>query len=157
MAIVGFVYLQAAAAPIPLSAADDPTALMAGWHELAGEVDDIAKRENAAYVLTSRYRLTGELAYYGSTIIPVLQFNERVRWLSFPPPSESLLSQPALYIANVGRDRSSWLVSRFTEVKKLGEISRRRDGSEIERYVVYRLDKPTGPVLDENGLVEDER
>jgi hypothetical protein len=157
MVIAGIVYLQAAAAPIPLSAVGDPTALMAGWRELANEVDDIARREQAVYVLTSRYRLTGELTYYGSPAIPVLQFNERVRWLSFPQPSQSLLSQPALYIANVGRDRSSWLVSRFAEVKKLGEISRRRHGAEIERYVVYRLDKPIGPVLDEHGSVEDER
>jgi 4-amino-4-deoxy-L-arabinose transferase-like glycosyltransferase len=155
VAMAAIVYLQAVAAPIPLKAADDPTALMAGWSELARDVDAIAQREKAAYVLTSRYRLAGELIYYAPGARPVLQFNERVRWLSFAPPTAALLSQPALYVANVGRDRSSLLCARFAEVKKVGEISRRRNGSEIARYVVYRLDKPTAPVLDVDGPAED--
>jgi len=148
VAIAAIVYLQAAAAPFPLNAAKDPTALMAGWSELAHQVEDVARREKAAYILTSRYRLTGELAYYSSSRIPVLQFNERLRWISFQKPPAAVLSQPGLYVANARRDLSSRLRERFAEVKKIGEVSRRRNGREIARYVLYRVDKPTAPVLN---------
>ncbi len=151
LAITAIVYVQAAAAPLPFDAAKDPTALMAGWSDLAHEVDDIARGQKAGYILTSRYRLTGELAYYGSGAIPVVQFNERVRWLAFQPPPAAVLARPGLYVANVGRDRSSKLCARFAEVKKIGEVSRRRNGREVARYVLYRLAKPTAPVLDGEG------
>ncbi len=151
IAIAAVVYLQAMAAPIPLNAKKDPTALMAGWSELARDVEDVARREHAAYILTSRYRLTSELAYYSSSRIPVVQFNERLRWISFQTPPAAVLSQPGLYVANVGRDSSRRLCARFAEVKKIGEVSRRRNGGEIARYVLYRVDKPTAPILDRVG------
>ena len=146
VAIAAIVYVQAAAAPIPLNGAADPTALMAGWSELARDVEGIARRENAAYVLTSHYRLTAELAYYSTGTIPVLQFNERVRWLAFPPAPPEMLTQPGLYVAEEKRDLSSELKQRYSAMKKVGEVSRRRKGRDIQHYIVYRLEAPTAPM-----------
>jgi len=155
IALAAIVYLQAAAAPIPLAAAEDPTALMAEWSELAREVESVAQRENAAYVLTSRYRLTAELAYYWRGTIPVIQFNQRLRWLAFQQPSATVLTKPGLYVAEASRELTSELCRRFSVVRKVGEISRRRHGSQIRRYVVYRLEKPRAPVVDPSGSYEE--
>jgi 4-amino-4-deoxy-L-arabinose transferase-like glycosyltransferase len=155
VALAAIVYLQVAAAPFPLAVAKDPTALMAGWSGLAREVEVAAQRENAAYVLTSRYRLNSELAYYWRGTVPVIQFNQRLRWIAFPQPPATVLSKPGLYVAEAGRELTSELCRRFSVVKKVGEISRRRHGKQIQRYVLYRLEKPTGPALDGEDSYEE--
>jgi 4-amino-4-deoxy-L-arabinose transferase-like glycosyltransferase len=148
LGFIGITYLQALAAPLPISAARDPTALLAGWSDLATNVQAIARREGAAYVLTSSYALTSELTYYSKAPVPIVQFNQRLRWISFTRPQSTPRMQPGLYVADAGRDLSSMLSHRFAKVNKIGEIGRRRVGEQIRQYIVYRLEKPTAPTLD---------
>jgi 4-amino-4-deoxy-L-arabinose transferase-like glycosyltransferase len=146
--IVAIAYLQAIAAPLPLDAAKDPTSLMAGWSRLARELEGVARREGASYILTSSYALTSELDVHSDGAIPILQFDEPMRWLSFERPQESLFSSPGLYVTEDVRDRSDELVSRFREMRRVGEVPRTRDGRLIARYVIYLVAKPSRAVLD---------
>ncbi len=148
LTISAVAYLQAAAAPIPLDAAKDPTALMAGWTDLAEQVNDAAQRANAGYILTSHYVLESELSVYSTSARPIVEFNERMRWLSFGDPDASLFDQRGLYVIEANRDPPSELAPRFAEFKKLGEIARRRDGRTIANYAIYLVAKPTRSVLD---------
>ena len=114
LSIAGIAYLQAWAAPIPINPAVDPIAVIAGWSDLAASVDSFARREGAAYILTSSYALTSEMMYYSTLAIPVVQYNERLRWVSFEQPEPNVLSRPGLYLADANRDLSNELTSRFT-------------------------------------------
>jgi hypothetical protein len=121
---------------------------MAGWSRLAQEVEGVARREGASYILTSSYALTSELDAYSDGAIPILQFDEPMRWLSFERPQESRFSSPGLYVTEDVRDRSDELVSRFREMRRVGEVTRTRDGGLIARYVIYLVAKPSRAVLD---------
>ena len=145
--IAALAYLQAIAAPLPLDAAKDPTSLMAGWSRLAQEVEGVARREGASYILTSSYALTSELDVHSDGAIPILQFDEPMRWLLFERPQVSLFSSPGLYVTEDVRDRSDELVSRFREMSG-SEKSHGLGWRLIARYVIYLVAKPSRAVLD---------
>jgi len=153
VSIAGIAYLQALAAPIPINPTVDPIAVIAGWSDLAASVDSFARREGAAYILTSSYALTSEMIYYSTRAIPVVQYNERLRWVSFEQPEPNVLSRPGLYLADANRDLSNELTSRFSRVIKITEVSRARHGKQIQRYVLYRLESPVAPILSGNATV----
>ena len=57
---------------------------MEGWAHLTAQVNAIAEDMDANYILTSHYRLASELSAYSRAPIPIVQFNESIRWVSFP-------------------------------------------------------------------------
>ena len=121
---------------------------MVGWSDLARQVDDVARREQASYVLTSSYGLTSLLSIYSYDAMPVVQFNERIRWISFEQPHAALFLHPGLYVSETNKDKSDELKRRFSEVKLVGSAVRLRGTEVIKRYVIYRLAQPVSPVLD---------
>lgn len=148
LGIIAVVYLQVVAAPIPLNPARDPTALMTGWTELAAKIEALAGHEGAGYVLSSSYALTSELTYYSSGALPIVQFNERLRWLSFGVPQTQAYSDLGLYVAEADHDSADKLATRFARMIKIAVIGRYRRGQQIQSYVVYRLEKPIARILD---------
>jgi 4-amino-4-deoxy-L-arabinose transferase-like glycosyltransferase len=154
-AFAGIAYLQALTGLLPLDPAKDPTALMAGWSGLAERIDDLARREHAGYVLTSSYGLASLLSIYSPDETPIIQFNERLRWISFQQPHVALFLQPGLYVSETNKDKSGELKDRFSEVKLVGTAVRLRGSKAIKQYVIYRLAQPVSPVLDAEGRDED--
>jgi 4-amino-4-deoxy-L-arabinose transferase-like glycosyltransferase len=150
-AFSAIAYTQASVGMLPLNPAKDPTALMAGWSGLTLQIDDIARREKARFVLTSSYGLTSLLSIYAADAMPIVQFNERIRWIAFEQPRAALFLQPGLYVSEADKDKSSELRRRFAEVELAGSAFRRRGDEVIKRYVVYRLERPVMPVLDAAG------
>jgi 4-amino-4-deoxy-L-arabinose transferase-like glycosyltransferase len=144
-------YFQAFAGLFPLDPAKDPTSLMVGWSGLARQVEDVARQEQASYVLTSGYALTSLLSIYAPDATPVVQFNERIRWISFEQPRAALFLHPGLYVSEINKDKSSELKRRFSEVKLIGSAVRLRGTKVIKRYVIYRLAQPVSSVLDAVG------
>jgi 4-amino-4-deoxy-L-arabinose transferase-like glycosyltransferase len=147
-AFAAIAYLQAVVGLLPLGPAKDPTSLMVGWSGLARHVGDVARREQASYVLTSSYGLTSLLSIYSPDATPVIQFNERMRWISFEQPRAALFLGSGLYVSEIDKDKSGELNRRFAEVKVVGSAVRRRGAKVIKRYVIYRLAQPVAPVLD---------
>lgn len=147
IALAGLVSLQAWAAPIPLNPAMDRTAVFAGWSRLAVGIKQIARRTKTTYVLTSSYALASELTVYAPQL-QVVQFNQRMRWASFPAPAPELFDGAGLYIAEAGHDAARELSSKYSVVTWIGEITRTRHDMPVARYIVYRLERPTTAVLD---------
>ena len=139
LCIVAIAYIQAVAAPIPLDPKKDPTALLTGWSSLARDIEQIARTADASYVLTSSYALTSELKVYMGDALPILQSDERQRWLSFERQSASVFYQRGLYVAERDSDKSLELERRFFAFHKFGEMTRRRNGRIITQYVIYLL------------------
>jgi hypothetical protein len=140
--------LQAAAGVLPIDPAKDPTALMMGWSDLSNQVEDIARQERASYVLTSGYALTSLLGVYSTGERPIIQFNERSRWLSFDQPQPSLFLGRGLYVSEIDKDQSIELENRFFKIELVGHVVRRRGEQVAKQYLVYRLVGPVSTILD---------
>lgn len=143
-----FAYLQAAAAVLPIDPAKDPTALMVGWSSLGRQVGAIARRERASYILTSGYAMTSLLAVYAAGKEPIVQFNERLRWISFDQPQPFAFLDRGLYVSEIDKDLSGELTRRFSKISRVGTVSRLRGDQVIKQYAVYRLAGPVSPVLN---------
>ena len=152
LAFVGIAYVQAAAAPIPLDPSKDPTALMAGWADLAAQVDATADKIGAQFLLTSHYRLTSELSVYSHGARPIIQFNERPRWLSLGGTPPSLLGR-GLYVVEADRDESREISTRFRVLEKVAAIERTRDGRRITTYALYLVAEPRNSPLNDFTLI----
>ena len=148
LALTAIVYLQAVAAPLALGR-KDPTSQLSGWRALAQDVEAVAGRVNAGYILTSGYALTSHLGVYMPAARPVIQYNERLRWIFQPPPDAAILGRRALYVAEDGKDRVAELRARFESVAEVARLSRYRGKQPLETFVVYRVETPTGAVLDQ--------
>ena len=66
-------------------------------------------------VLTDRYAITGELAFYGGGPDGVAQINERIRYANLPRPDESKLKNaPALLVLR--RNGAAASVRPFSQI-----------------------------------------
>jgi 4-amino-4-deoxy-L-arabinose transferase-like glycosyltransferase len=149
------LYLQAVFAIVPLGGAD-PTELNigAGWKELAVRLDRLRTELGAPVVMTMNQRLTGWLTFYLPSHAPVVQINNRIRWVDAPAPDPALFTGPMMFLCvHVCADRDlRELRRRFATVEMVTTMARTRRDVPIETYAVYRLAGPIGPPLDPPDL-----
>ena len=139
--IAAFVQLGFGLLPIPSK--KDPTARLKGWAALSREVVQLQKDNHAALILTDRYAITGELAYYTAEPQAVLQINERIRYINLPPIDDAgLQGASALLVLRKGADpaaaQASFSGSRFvtTLTRSAGFAS--RDAYDVHVLSGYR-------------------
>jgi Dolichyl-phosphate-mannose-protein mannosyltransferase len=159
LAIAALTFAEAATSAVPLGALN-PLARLEGFRSLARDLDAKAREDAAPYVLTQGYALTSLMTYYGDPAIPVVQPEQRMRWIFEPAPSESLFMAPGLAIGEPGRRFDLILKMRFRDVEPAGLLNRRGAGGTIEPYELYRVAAPYAPVLDpvcERGEIDLQR
>ena len=149
---VGFVvaalaFAEASTGAVRLGPAN-PFVRLEGFRGLARDLDDKARVENAAYVLTQGYALTSLMTYYGDPAIPIVQPEQRMRWIFEPEPPETLFAAPGLALGEPGRHFDLILKMRFRDVEPAGLLQRRQAGGAVEAYELYRVADPYAPVLD---------
>jgi 4-amino-4-deoxy-L-arabinose transferase-like glycosyltransferase len=140
------VYGQAASGVLPLGEAD-PTLRFGGWRELTRQVDQLARERGAAFVVTVGYPATSLLTYYGDPALPIVQRDQRQRWLFQDSPPEALFEAPGLAFIDADRDFAAELAPHFAQIEEVARLERRPNGRAIETYVVYRVADPIPPVL----------
>lgn len=150
LALTALIYAQAWFAPLPLPAQTDPTALLTGWRQLSRDLDALATREKAGYVLTQGYALTSLLKVYNPSPRQVLQFSERKRW-SHASASDAAPdpSQPGLYIVEQKRAGNSAPLDRFAQHEEIARLQRTSRGRVLETYAVFRVSRPLRAILDD--------
>jgi 4-amino-4-deoxy-L-arabinose transferase-like glycosyltransferase len=161
---IGFVvaaltFAEAMTGAVPLGAAN-PLARLEGFSGLARDLDAKAHADSAAYVLTQGYALTSLMTYYGDPNIPVVQPEQRMRWIFEPQPPETLFAAPGIAVGEPGRRFDLILGMRFRKVEPAGLLQRRQAGGTLEAYELYRVADPYEPVLDpvcERGEVNLQR
>ena len=126
----------------------NPLARLEGFRALARDLDERAHADKAAYVLTQGYALTSLMTYYGDPAIPVVQPEQRMRWIFEAPPLESLFAAPGLALGEPGRRFDLILGMRFRKVEPAGRLERSGAGGAVETYELYRVSDPSAPVLD---------
>jgi hypothetical protein len=96
-------------------------------------------------VIVSNYGLASWLAFY-SPQTPVVQINERERWVNMPEPSPALFADKVLYVGDANIDAAGLLRATYARVEPQGQLSRRRGEGEVQGEVIesYRLDLASG-------------
>lgn len=125
----------------------DPTRQGHGWTDLASDVEKRRVASGASWVATSSYATTGQLAFALKDRSPVIQLNERLRYVHLPEPSPELLKEPALYVELERRANVAMLRQRFAQVQQLPDLVRAGGGYAIDRYSVYLVGGAKGEVL----------
>jgi 4-amino-4-deoxy-L-arabinose transferase-like glycosyltransferase len=115
----------------------DPTSQMRGWHDLAAEIERVRASTGACWIATSSYATTAQLAYQLGTKTPVLQLDERIRYLHLPAPDAALRTCPALYVELERREGAPLLNESFGSVTRLDALTRRHAGVPLATYAVY--------------------
>jgi 4-amino-4-deoxy-L-arabinose transferase-like glycosyltransferase len=147
LAVAALGFVQATTGVFPLGRAD-PVARIEGFRDLARDLDAQAKADRAAFILTQGYALTSLMTYYGDPSIPVIQPDQRMRWIFAPEPPEPLFAERGLALGEPGRNFDFDLKRRFRVVESAGALLRRRAGGVIASYELYRVADPIAPVLD---------
>ncbi len=135
--VTALVYVQALAAPFPLPARLDPTALqLAGWPGLAAQVEAARAQTGAGFVAADQYGVAAELARTLPPDVPVIGVEPR--WALFDLPRPKLAGETGILLRSARRgadlDRASWAT-----VQPIGQAVRRRNGEPIERYDLFRV------------------
>jgi hypothetical protein len=155
-AMIGFIYLHTL---MPLTSGllrADPTSQMRGWPEFAEKVDRLRLEQGAQWIATSSFATTAQLAYaLKDKPVPVLQLNERLRYLHLPAPDPALLQSPALYVDLARRERSDLLSALFQSVTPLAAVHRGPDVSPFAIYATRRLAAPRGHPLADTATVSE--
>jgi 4-amino-4-deoxy-L-arabinose transferase-like glycosyltransferase len=139
MAFTLVTFLQLGFGPLPLQARQDPTSRMKGWAKLGEEVERLRRERGASFVLTQRYAITGELAFYSSNADRVAQIDERIRYANLPPPNEAeIKAAPALLVVREAADPAR-AASAFESAVRIATIFREAGPGADESYDVYLL------------------
>jgi 4-amino-4-deoxy-L-arabinose transferase-like glycosyltransferase len=145
--MLAVVYAQTLFGIVPLPR--DPAArlLAFGLAPVADAVEKLRADNGAGAVLTTGYAATGWFAFYLPTHPPVIQVNERFRWLNESAPPARLFEGPLLYVSDVRNAQVAEIAKRFARVTPLARIPRRVNGYVMEEYEVYRVEGPRGEPL----------
>lgn len=144
--LIGLAYLHAATAWPDFGPAD-PLARIGGWRPLTAEVEALAQRQGAAFVLARGYASTSLLTFYGPALPPVIQREDRARWAFAPPPDPALFACPGLAFAEADAHYEATLAAHFRTVEPLGHLTRKFGAAPVDDYVIYRVADPLDGVL----------
>ncbi len=146
-AVVFLLYAYVAVPGFLVLDRKETTSQTRGWPAVAAEVEALRLQQGAGWIATHGYATTGQLAFRLPTV-PVLQLDERDRYLNLPPPEATLWRQPALFVEIERLATMPPLKRRFRRVEYLGTIERREGDKVIRVYAVYLLAEPKGNPLD---------
>ena len=147
LGLTAFVYLQGVFGVIAADAID-PTArqIGAGWQALGARIDALRQETGARAVLGTNYGTVGWLAFYLPSRPPVVQVNERIRWIDAPAPDPVLFDRPLLYVCKSPCPEPERVLSKFQRVGEPVTLPRIRRGVVIEKYSVWMLDGLNGRI-----------
>ncbi|HEY2247456.1 MAG TPA: glycosyltransferase family 39 protein [Bradyrhizobium sp.] len=123
---------------------DDPIGKEASFADVVAAADAARKEAGAKWFVTTDYRMSAMLRWHLRDAVPVIQLNERARYLGFRAPD--LEGDVALYVAPKGnRNLVLWADTNAAR-QPVGEVNLSWRGV---TYDVYTLQKVSGfkPVL----------
>lgn len=146
--LTALIWVQAAAAPLPLPMRLDPTLLrLGGWDSLADEIDVVAARENAVFVASDNYAHAALLARLLPPRLAVLGAEGRWALFDLPDAHAPVAGRTGLLLRSARRDdrpdSANW-----AEITPVATLNRARDGMVAEAFRLYRV---TGQAPDRSG------
>jgi hypothetical protein len=149
-AVLSLLIYAHAAVPFYVAAkAKEPTHQLRGWAEFISEVANTAEKTGAAYIATTSYGTTGQLAFHLDHRWPVLQLTDRIRYVHLPSPDNRIFEKPGLVVELLRRDPKAELSVRFNTVKPLGQLTRSHGAIPLQIYVTYQVSDPKANPLSQ--------
>ena len=140
--LVVLVFLDCVASPWNLIGKNDPIGGEAGYAILADRAMAEMQRSNATWIATTDYRTYAMLRWHLKDRVPVIQINQRARFLGFRDPGVAVIRDHAgLYIAQVTDDDRSLLGSTPAVLAPLATVETMFRGVAMK---TYRIEKLTG-------------
>lgn len=134
--------------PQPLAAKmKAPTEQMHGWAAFGDSIEKKRIESGAAWVATSSYATTGQLAFALNGQSDVAQLDQRIRYEFLPPISSEVLRKPVLYVELDRRVDLPLLKSKFRTVTELGTLTRSNGSATGATYRLFLASDPIAPPL----------
>ncbi len=133
--IVAAVFLYALLSPVSLLGASDPIGAENGFAPLAARALDAMHTTGATWIATSDYRTYAVLRWQLHDSVPVIQINERARFIGFHDPGLATISGHAgLYVAPVTTHPEQAFAGTTAVVTPLATVPRTWRGVTIQTY-----------------------
>jgi hypothetical protein len=137
--VVG-AFLYSVAVPWNLFGKVDPIGGEAGYEQVASRARSEMQKIGANWIATTDYRTYAMLRWYFRDSVPVVQINERGRFLGFRDPGINLIKgQPGLYVAREP-DQTNPIWAATTAVRTpLAQVERSWRGIVMDTYTLEKL------------------
>jgi 4-amino-4-deoxy-L-arabinose transferase-like glycosyltransferase len=144
--VVG-TFLYSVAIPWNLFGKADPIGGEAGYEQVASRAQSEMQKIGATWIATTDYRTYAMLRWYLNGRVPVVQINERGRFLGFRDPGMNLINgHTGLYVAREP-DQTNPVWAATTAVRTpLAQVERSWRGTVMDTYTLEKLTGWT-PVL----------
>jgi 4-amino-4-deoxy-L-arabinose transferase-like glycosyltransferase len=143
--MTGLVYAHALVPLVVLPGSRDPTSQMRGWSELGAQVERLRRETGVAWIGTGNYATEGQVAFALKGGVPVLQVDDRLRYVHLPPVDPKLAMTPGLVVELNDRQVETVLRKRFRSVQPAGELTRSYRGVALGTYSAFVVKEPIAP------------
>ncbi|WP_445492240.1 glycosyltransferase family 39 protein [Rhodopseudomonas sp. RCAM05734] len=148
IALVLLVFLYCVASPWNLIGRADPIGGEAGYGPLAARALVEMDRAGATWIATTDYRTYAMLRWHLKDKVPVVQVNQRARFLGFRDPGLTLIRDHAgLYVAQTNDDNRALLAATPAVLTRVAVVDTVWRGVAMKTYA---MDKLTGWTPDLN-------
>jgi 4-amino-4-deoxy-L-arabinose transferase-like glycosyltransferase len=139
LVLVVAVFLYYVVSPWNFIGKTDPIGGEAGFAQVARRAESELQASGATWIATNDYRIYAMLRWHLKDRVPVVQINERSRFMGFHDPGLDLIAGHAgLYIAREPDDASIW-ASTTAVLTPLGQVQRTWRGRVMDTYVLEKL------------------
>ncbi|CAL75324.1 putative glycosyl transferase [Bradyrhizobium sp. ORS 278] len=140
MAMVVLIFLYYVAAPWNFLGRTDPIGAEAGYRQVAARVEQELEKTGASWIATSDYRTYAMMRWFFRGRVPVVQINERARFMGFRDPGIGLIAgHPGLYVVREPDSTGPLLAGTTARRERLDTVERSWRGVVTDSYALDRL------------------
>jgi hypothetical protein len=137
---VVLVFLYSVAAPWNLIGKNDPLGGEGGYQVLADRALAEMKATGATWIATTDYRTYAMLRWHLKDKVPVVQVNERARFMGFRDPGmDRIKDRTGLYIAETIDAHRPLLLSTTVKLEPLAQVDTIWRGTAMKHYAIDKL------------------
>jgi 4-amino-4-deoxy-L-arabinose transferase-like glycosyltransferase len=137
---VVLVFLYYVATPWNFIGKTDPIGGEAGYQAVVDRAQAELQKTGATWIATTDYRTYSMLRWYFNGRVPVIQINERGRFIGFRDPGMNMIrNHTGLYVAREPDDASPLWASTSAVREPLERVDRRWRGIVMDTYALEKL------------------
>jgi 4-amino-4-deoxy-L-arabinose transferase-like glycosyltransferase len=138
--LVVLVFLYSVAAPWNLIGKNDPLGGEGGYQVLADRALAAMKTTGATWIATTDYRTYAMLRWHLKDKVPVVQVNERARFIGFRDPGmDRIKDHTGLYIAQTADNHRPLLATTSAVLTPVAEVDTIWRGTAMKHYAIDKL------------------
>jgi dolichyl-phosphate-mannose-protein mannosyltransferase len=137
---VVLVFLYSVVCPWNFFGQHDPIGAEAGYGQVADRVQAELQKTGATWIATTDYRTYAMMRWYFNGRVPVIQVNERGRFMGFRDPGMDVIAgHTGLYVAREPDDANPVWTSTSAVRVPLEQVDRVWRGTVMDRYALQKL------------------